>query len=382
MVDLESARLAESRTRSPLRVSSFFAAATVTAIATGVSWLLFGRDQLPDVVMTYLLGIMLVASRYHLATSVFAALVSVAAFNFFFVPPFFTFGVTDLRHAVTFAVMFLVAVVISGLTERVRNQALERADLAEETQRARREMEAEQLRSSLLRSVSHDLRTPLAVITGSASAFLESTTPADEATRRELVQTILGESERLNRLIGNLLDMTRLESGVMKLKKEWLALEEIVGAVLNRVDAIAEKRDVRASLPPDLPLVPFDAVLVELVLTNLLENALKYGSDPIEINASLLPGELLVEVLDRGPGIPTAEALRIFEKFERGVHEGGAGGVGLGLAICRAVVVAHGGRIWARSREPGPGASFSFTLPIQGDAPKLAPSEQENGQSA
>ena len=371
MVD---ARPRPAHARSPLRIPSFIEAAIAAACATGVSWLLFGRDQLPDVVMTYLLGILLVASRHRLAASVFAAFVSVAAFNFFFVPPFFTFEVSDFRHAVTFAVMFLVAVVVSGLTERVRRRA-------EETQKARRDVEAEQLRSSLLRSVSHDLRTPLSVITGSASAFLESTTPADETTRRELVQTILAESERLNRLIQNLLDMTRLESGVVKLHKEWLPLEEIVGAVLNRIEAIAEKRDVRANVPSDLPLVPFDAVLVELVLTNLLENALKYGRDPIEINASLLPGELLVEVADRGPGIPPAEATRIFEKFERAVREAGVEGVGLGLAICRAVVVAHGGRIWASNREAG-GASFCFTLPIDGDAPKLVGADVENGSSA
>jgi two-component system sensor histidine kinase KdpD len=316
---------------------------------------------------------MLVASRHRLATSVFAALVSVAAFNFFFVPPFFTFAIGDLKHAVTFVVMFLVAVVISGLTERVRHRA-------EETQKARREVEAEQLRSSLLRSISHDLRTPLAVITGSASAFLESTTPADEGTRRELVQTILAESERLNRLIQNLLDMTRLESGTLELDKEWLPLEEIVGAVLNRADAIAGHRDLRANVPKDLPLVPFDAVLLDIALTNLLENALKYGADPVEISARLEPAELVVEVADRGPGIPEGETSRVFEKFHRASHEGGAGGVGLGLSICRAIVEAHGGRIWAQNRAGG-GALFSLSLPITGEPPTLAPREGLTGDA-
>jgi two-component system sensor histidine kinase KdpD len=510
----------QPRIRPPLDVPSFAAATAVAAVTTGVCFLLFGRDQLPDVVMTYLLGIMLVASRYRLATAVFAAFVSVAAFDFFFIPPYLTFVVGDFSHAVTFAVMFLVAIVISGLTERIRNQAaaarerekrtsalyelsrelnaaqgtrvievaarhlervfsckvavfaerdgklerlhassgwpepdqkeasicqwvsehekeaglgtstlsssdalytpllasggsvgvlalapeqrdrfasldqrrqldafaaqlalaMERAELAEQTQRARRDMEAEQLRSSLLSSVSHDLRTPLAVITGSASAFLESSPSVDEASRRELVQTILEESERLNRLIRNLLDMTRLESGAVKLKKEWLALEEVVGAVLNRADSRLKNRDVRANLPSDLPLVPFDAVLIEIALTNLLENALKYGADPVEISARIQSGELVVEVTDRGPGIPASEIARVFEKFHRAGRDAGPGGVGLGLAICRAVIAAHGGRIWARNREQG-GAAFCFTLPIDGEPPRLAAREAPVGEA-
>jgi two-component system sensor histidine kinase KdpD len=258
--------------------------------------------------------------------------------------------------------------------------AMERADLAEQTQRARRDVEAEQLRSSLLSSVSHDLRTPLAVITGSASAFLESSPSVGEASRRELVQTILEESERLNRLIRNLLDMTRLESGTVKLKKEWLALEEVVGAVLNRADSRLKNRDVRANLPNDLPLVPFDPVLIEIALTNLLENALKYGADPIEISARIQSGELVVEVTDRGPGIPASEVSRVFEKFHRAGRDASPGGVGLGLAICRAVIAAHGGRIWARNREQG-GAAFCFTLPIDGEPPRLAAREAPFGDA-
>jgi two-component system sensor histidine kinase KdpD len=352
-------------------VSSYVAAAGVTALATGVAWLAFGSDQLPDVVMTYLLGILLVSIRYGLAPSVLATFLSIAALNFLFVPPLFTFAVADLKHAVTFVVMFVVAVVTSVLTGRVRAQAL----AAREREH---QVEVEKLRSSLLSSVSHDLRTPLAVITGAASAFLESPSSVGEATRRELVQTILEESERLNRLIRNLLDMTRLESGGVKVKKEWLALEEVVGAVLNRSEPRLENRDVRARLPDDLPLVPFDAVLIDVVLTNLLENAIKYGADPIEISATLLPAELTVEVSDRGPGLPPGEETRVFEKFHRAASDIEATGVGLGLAICRAIVVAHGGRIWAQNR-PGGGASFRFALPIEGEAPKLAPPDALDG---
>jgi two-component system sensor histidine kinase KdpD len=392
MADDRPDRIVRQRDGTEMHVVSYFAATVITGLATLVAWLAFGSDQLPDVVMTYLLGIMLVSSRYGLAPSVFAAFLSVAAVNFLFVPPLFTFAVADLKHAVTFVVMFVVAVVTSGLTERARDQAraardaveaqlalaMERAELAEETQKARREVEVEQLRSSLLSSVSHDLRTPLAVITGAASTLLESPSSVDEATRRELVQTILEESERLNRLIRNLLDMTRLESGAVKVNKEWLPLEEVVGAVLNRSEPRLKTRDVRTKLPDDLPLVPFDAVLIDVVLTNLLENAMKYGADPIEINATLLPAELVVEVSDRGPGLPPGEEARVFEKFQRAASDAEATGVGLGLAICRAIVAAHGGRIWAENR-PGGGASFRFALPIEGEAPKLAPPEALDG---
>lgn len=374
----------ETPPRASVHASSYVVATGVTALATGVSWFAFGSDQLPDVVMTYLLGIMLVASRYGLAPSVFAAFLGVACVNFFFVPPIFTFAVADLKHALTFVVMFIVAVVTSGLTGRVRDQLhrerklhRESLELAEETQKARREVETEQLRSSLLSSVSHDLRTPLAVITGAASTFLESPS-VNEATRRELVQTILDESERLNRLIRNLLDMTRLESGGVKVKKEWHPLEEVVGAVLNRSEPRLKNRDVRTHLPHDLPLVPFDAVLIDVVLTNLLENAVKYGADPIEINAAFLPTELVVEVSDRGPGLPPGEEARVFEKFHRSAGDTERMGVGLGLSICRAIVAAHGGRMWAQNRLGG-GASFRFALPIEGEAPTLVPPEAVEG---
>jgi two-component system sensor histidine kinase KdpD len=166
--------------------------------------------------------------------------------------------------------------------------------------------------------------------------------------------------------------MTRLESGAVRVNKEWLPFEEVVGSALTRLDRRLQGRDVRVRLPPDLPLVAFDPVLVELTLTNLLENAAKYGADPIEINVTPSRNELVVEVADRGPGIPAGEEARVFEKFHRAVRDGTAEGAGLGLAISRAVVAAHGGRIWAQNREGG-GASFRFSLPIEGEAPKLVP---------
>jgi two-component system sensor histidine kinase KdpD len=151
-------------------------------------------------------------------------------------------------------------------------------------------------------------------------------------------------------------------------------LEEVVGSALGRLEGRLQGREVRVSLPDDLPLVPFDALLIELTLINLLENAAKYGTDPIEVGASSSQKEVVLEVADRGPGVPAGEEARVFDKFHRAVREGSAGGVGLGLAICRAIVTAHGGRIWARNREGG-GVSFQFSLPLQGRPPELPAGE-------
>ncbi|MEO6599617.1 MAG: DUF4118 domain-containing protein [Polyangiaceae bacterium] len=365
------------RAEKPRRVLSaslaFLAAAVSSLVATGISWSAFGPRQLADTVMIYLLGVVLVSLRFGYGPSLLAAVLSVLCFDFFFIPPLFTFAVRDLSHIVTFAVMFMVALLISGLTQRVRASAIERAELEREAQLAQLQVETEQMRSSLLSSVSHDLRTPLAVMTGAASTLLEDT--VDATTRRELTESILLEAQRLNRLVRNLLDMTRLEGGALRVKKEWQPLEEVVGAALNRMEGTLSERKVVIELERDLPQVPLDAVLIEQVLVNLLENALKYtpAGSPLEVRARTASVGVEVTVADRGPGIPAVDQPRIFEKFYR---VGGApvGGAGLGLAICRGIVMAHGGTLFVENREAG-GAAFKFCLPIEGHPPDLNPSE-------
>lgn len=357
------------------QMSRYAAATAVMALAAVLGGALFGRSEPADVAMVLLLGIVFVSTRFGHGPSILAAILSVLAFDFFIIAPHYTLAVADPHHVVTFAVMFLVAIVISGLTQRVRSQAKEGALLAEEAEKARIQAETERLRSALLSSVSHDLRTPLAAITGAASTLVQDDAVLDATTRKDLAETIFEEADRLNRLIRNLLDMTRLESGAVKVRKEWQPLEEVVGAALGRADARIAGRDVEVRLPRDLPLAPFDGVLVEQVLINLLENAAKYAGDGvIEIVATAGVDEIVVEVADRGPGIPAGDEARVFEKFHRAVREGSPGGVGLGLAICRAIVAAHGGRIWAENR-PGGGASFKFTLPIEGRPPDLSGGE-------
>jgi two-component system sensor histidine kinase KdpD len=254
--------------------------------------------------------------------------------------------------------------------------ALERISLAERSQQARLEIEAERLRTSLLSSLSHDLRTPLAVITGAASSLRERGDQMSESTRSELLGSVLQESERMNRLIRNLLDMIRLETGTLEVQKEWQPLEDPIGVALLRLDERMKDHPVEVKLPPDLPLVPLDAVLMEEVFINLLENAAKYtpAGTPVEISARPIPGAIQVTVADRGPGLPPGEEARIFEKFYRGAGAEPGKGVGLGLTIVRGIVTAHGGRIWAGHR-PGGGTQFDFTLPLSGPTPPPIPEE-------
>ena len=250
--------------------------------------------------------------------------------------------------------------------------AIERVALVDEAQQARLRSETERLRSSLLSAVSHDLRTPLATITGSASALVEQEAGLDAAARRELAQAIQEEADRLNRLVHNLLDMTRLESGGIRVRKDWHPFEEIVGSALARVEKQIGQRRVDIDLSPELPLVPLDPLLVEQVLINLLDNAIKYTPEgaSIEISASVEDGAVRVTVADRGPGFAPGEEARIFEKFYRGQDAGTRSGAGLGLAIARGIVEAHGGRITAEPR-PGGGALFRFTLPLAAEAPEV-----------
>jgi two-component system sensor histidine kinase KdpD len=489
-------------------------ALAAVAISTAIAWVMFPYFALSNLIMVYLLGVIIVATRYGRGPSLLASLLSVAAFDFFFVPPYFTFAVSDTQYLVTFAVMLVVALVISSLAVRIRAQAesarererrmaalyamsrelagargvrellevavrhisevfrtrvvvllpqpdgqlapdegaaaqfpmdaselavgqwvhahgqvagqgtdtlpgasglylpltgsrgtvgvlglrpedprplqapeqlhqleifasqtalaIERAQLAEDAERAQVRAETERLRNSLLSSVSHDLRTPLASITGAASTLLENDERLDADTRRDLLETLHEEADRLNRLVQNLLEMTRLESGALQLHTEWHSVEEVVGAALGRFGKALMRRAVTTRVPPELPLVPMDDVLIEQVLINLIDNVLKYtpAESPIEVTAEDTGGAVLIEVADRGPGLPPGEERQIFEKFHRAEAAPTVRGAGLGLAICRGIVQAHGGRIWAENR-PGGGVTVRFTLPVKEAPPTL-----------
>jgi two-component system sensor histidine kinase KdpD len=197
----------------------------------------------------------------------------------------------------------------------------------------------------------------------------------DRHSRRELIVTIIEEAEHLNRIVRNVLDMTRIESGAIAVKKEWLPIEEVVGSVLNRLAEKLTDHPFTTRIPKDLPMAPFDPLLIEQVLMNLVENAIRYtlSGTSIELSATAGSGELLIELADSGPGIKTGDEERIFDKFVRGPAT--AGGIGLGLTICRAIINAHGGRIWAENRNGG-GVVFRFTLPISEHPPVVETDEE------
>jgi two-component system sensor histidine kinase KdpD len=252
--------------------------------------------------------------------------------------------------------------------------ALERANLATEAERVRVLVESERLRNSLLSAVSHDLRTPLTAIAGASSALIEGAESIDPTTRRELLESVYEEAESLNRLVGNLLDMTRLDAGAVIVQKEWQSVEELVGAVLNRLARKLANRPVATHVPANLPLIYVDALLIQQVLLNLLENAEKYSPPdaPIEISAFSSDRKVTIEVADRGLGLPPGDEKRIFEKFYRSTAARARSGVGLGLTISRGIVELHGGKIWARNRDGG-GAVFGFSLPLEEQPPGIPP---------
>jgi two-component system sensor histidine kinase KdpD len=251
--------------------------------------------------------------------------------------------------------------------------AMERDKLFREAREAQLEIEAERMRNTLLSSVSHDLKTPLTVIAGSASTLLEGKASLDYGTQMELAHTIYDEANRLDLLVRNLLEMSRLQSGQIRLNKEWHVLEEVIGSALHQLEPQLQEHPLKIDLPADLPLVNLDALLIERVLINLLDNAIKYtpAGTPVAISGGLQDQEVVLAVADAGPGLPSGKEARIFEKFFQATP-GSTRGVGLGLSICRSIIEAHRGRIWVANR-PGGGAVFSFTLPLEEGAPRLEP---------
>ena len=494
-----------SRVRRTFEWPGFLVAFLLVAGVTAGASLV--RTFLPDseIVMVFLLAIMIVAYFFGRGPSLAAAGLSVAAYDVFFIPPLFRLTVADIRHVLTFAMMFVVGLAISSLTGRLRRQGSEArlrerrtADLyalvrelagateaepaagiaarhtatafggdavvllrdpamelrvagasnpavrldAEETATARWVGEhgrpagrgtetyadapvvcvpiatgesvlgvlalrsadrvpsdaeqrgfleafvrqialtmervrlggearaaalrarTEEIRTSLLSAVSHDLRTPLAAITGAGSALRMDPGQLGAERHAELVDTICDEAGRMDRLIGNILDMVRLEAGGAAAKREWVPLEEIIGPALARLEDRLADREVRLDLPADLPLIPVDPVLFEHLLFNLIENAVKHapGAGPIDLSARAGEGWVQVEVADRGPGLPPGDERRVFDKFYRGPTAQGTG-MGLGLAICRSIALVHEGSLTAENR-PGGGTIFRLRLPF------------------
>ncbi len=243
--------------------------------------------------------------------------------------------------------------------------AIQRANLAEQSRHMELMRQTEKLQSALLSSISHDLRTPLVSITGTLSTLQEDDPALDDATRKDLIENASEEADRLNRIVGNLLDLTRMEAGTLRVSKRPCDLRDVLGASLEQLRDRIGNRTVRVAIPKDFPEIPMDYSFMMKAFYNLLDNAVKYSpqDSPIDIGARVKPHEAEVEIRDRGTGIPVGDLARIFERFHRTEKTQRVAGTGLGLSISRGIIEAHGGRIAARNNADS-GATFIVTLPL------------------
>lgn len=496
--------------RASVRLLGYLYAALICIGITAIATPLLRHFDLANIVMLFLLGVVFIAYRFGRGPAVLAAVLNVAAFDFFFVPERHTFGVSDIQYLLTFAVMLIVGLVTGHLTAGLRYQArvahyreararslyqmakslssalieeqvveisdaflessfpvkaaillpdalgklqpptahgttpavdlavaqwcydnnepagagtdtlpanpqlylplkapmrvrgvlvvepqnprllmipeqrrlldtfaaliaiaLERIHFVSVAQDTLIKMESGRLRNTLLAALSHDLRTPLTALVGMAET-LSLELVAAQSGHTEKANAIREHALRTSRMVNNLLEMAKLQSGDVKPRRDWQSIEEIVGSAIKQLDAALTDRPIRLDLPEDLPLIKCDAVLMERVLVNLLENATKYTppETAIEVTATRTDALMRIEVRDEGPGLPAGQERALFARFARGEKESAISGVGLGLAICEAIVKAHEGRIWAENRTPH-GARFVFTLPLD-EQPILA----------
>jgi len=334
-------------------------ALAATAACTAAGMAMRGRFDLVNIAMVYLLAVVIVALRYSRGPAIVTTVLSVLAFDVLFVPPQGTLTVDDVQYLLTFAIMLAVGLIIAGLKDNLRRHAAAQADL---NVRA----ETERIRSALLASISHDLRTPLAVMSGASSSLAESGERMSAEERRALARSVFDQAREMSAHVDKVLQMTRLEAGAIEIERDWGSLGEIAGAVLRRLADHAASHRVVVDLAGDLPLLRVDAALIDQVLANLLENALRHTppGTVVQLRARRTGGEVVVSVEDFGPGLPDAAIARLFDKFHHANAEGATAGMGLGLSICQAIVRLHGGRLWAE-RISGGGLAFRFTLPVE-----------------
>jgi K+-sensing histidine kinase KdpD len=341
-----------------------FAAVAVAAVSAFAAFVL---QQVPlgNVAMLYLVAVLATAARYGSGPAVVAAIGAFVASNYLFVEPRYTLHVANPDDVVALAVFLAAALITGQLAAALRR----RAEEAEQHERTRAEAEilrrTDELRTALVHAVSHDLRTPLSSIIASAGALRQDAAGWSDEEHAELAATIEEEARRLNRIVGNLLDLSRIEAGALVPRKDWYDLGALVDDVVGRLRSVTAGHRVEVDVPYELPPLLMDYVEIDQVLSNLIENAVKHTLPGGEITVAVrVDGrDARVEVADRGAGLPVEALGRVFEPFYRA--NGSGKGTGIGLAVARGLVVAHGGRIWAENRPDG-GARFVFTLPMSG----------------
>jgi two-component system sensor histidine kinase KdpD len=336
-----------------------------------VTVLIFGLKTFAPVLslgVLYVFAVLPVAIGWGLAFAVPVSIASMLAFNFFFLPPVHTFALRDSENWFALAVYLVTGVVVSELAARARRRAVEAeerereaAELAEKTVEAEALRRSDAAKTALLRAVSHDLRSPLTAIKAATEGLESTAFRLGSSERAELLAAIRLEAERLDRLVANLLDLSRLEVGAVNVVPELWSVDELVGRALDALGLDATR--VTVSLPDQMPVVEVDAGQIERALVNLLENALKFSSPEshVSVSVDVEGGEVVVAVRDHGVGLPPEDLLTIFEPFQRGSSRSGRPGAGLGLAIVRGFAQANRGRVWAES--DGRGATFFLALP-------------------
>jgi len=306
--------------------------------------------------LPFVLAVQISAFAWGRGPAIAAAVAAAATFNYYWIGPPYQFEPPTLAEWFLFAVMLATAVGLGTATERMRVAGQQAKELAA----------SERLQRTVLNSISHDLRTPLTAIIGALSTLVAEKGPVgrlDAAAREELLAIAYARAKMLDRLVGQVLDMTKLEAGVMRVQPEPAGVGSLLELAMRPASAPAKARYV-VRVPPDLPAVPMDTALLAQAVRNIVDNAVRYSPEGGVIELDAAPGrdEIIVSVADRGAGIPPADLQRVFEKFYR-VQGDGAGGIGLGLAIAKGIVEAHGGRIWAERREGG-GTVVRLALPL------------------
>jgi K+-sensing histidine kinase KdpD len=329
----------------PVRIA--FSLLTVAAV-TGAVFALRPVAPVLSLGVLYVFAVLPVAVLWGLAYSLPVSVLSMLVFNFLFLPPLHTLALRDSANWVALAVYLVTAVVVSQLATLSRRRRAAALDA--------------EVKTAVLRAVSHDLRSPLTAIAAASEVLEGGADRLSDAERAELVSSVRQETRRLVRLVGNLLDLSRLEAGAAVPRRELWTVDGLVARSLEAIGPDADR--VAVSLPPEAPLLHIDAGQIERVLVNLLENALKASREPVELTTEVEDGMVIVRVLDHGPGLDPETAARIFEPFERGRASGH--GAGLGLAIARGFAQANGGRVWAEPRD-GPGAAFALALPARSE---------------
>jgi two-component system sensor histidine kinase KdpD len=333
-------------------LGSIVAAAMATVLAMGLNFILNESDA----VMIYLAVSVFVAIQFGRGPSILFSILSCALYNFFFIEPLYTFEIYNSSAWLTLLVMLITSIVISSQAINLRHHE----DFAK---KSRMDAENEKLRNLLLSSVSHDLRTPLASITGASSSIAQDADRMQRETIKDLALSINQEAKRLGHIVSNLLDITKIESGPILLNRQPYFIDELIGAALSHIQPLSIHHHFETKVDANLPLVNIDGLLIEQVLSNLLENAVKYTPDGsvITVRARLSDSHIEISVIDNGTGLPAGDEKKVFEKFYTGHRN--KGGTGLGLSICEGIIKAHDGKIWAENSAGG-GATFSFTLPL------------------